>query len=87
MTGLTHEELTKVMRCIQIEHRLIEGRNIKYVDLSFDFRTMTYWRVKMRPFGQEKVFTTVRETLDEERPGKMYDYIMDWLKNGKEAKK
>lgn len=75
MVGLTMSEFTKVMDKIEDRHWLVNGRCVKYVDTSFDFRTKTFWRVLIRPFGKKKEFTVANN----HNPGFLFFEIMDWL--------
>lgn len=67
--GLSPKQFIKLLSEIEKGHCLIEGRCVKYVDSSFDFRTKTFWRIVVRPFGAEKEFI---------EPS--FEQIMNWLK-------
>ena len=77
--ALTYEEFGKVLKEIEKNHWLVNGRCVKYVDSSFDFRTKTFWRIEIRPFGNSKTFTTANrsdESVD------LLEEIMTWLDEG-----
>ena len=65
---MTRKQFIALLAEIEKNHWLINGKCVKYVDSSFDFRTKTFWRVVIRPFGKEKVFM----------PADL-DKIMKWL--------
>lgn len=85
MFGVSPLQFKQIMNKIKKHHALVQGRYVKYVDASFDFRTETFWKIVIRPFGEEREF---RCTYDRnEKP--MFDEIMDWLEereNANEAK-
>lgn len=78
VAGLIASEFEAIMNRIDEKHWLIKGRNVKYVDTSFDFRTHTFWRVVIRPFGKQKVFTTTNR-FDNPKHDNLYDEIVEWL--------
>jgi hypothetical protein len=79
MKGLTLKEFAKILKEINKNHSLVTGRCIKYVDISFDFRTLVIWRVLIRPFGSSQEFTLAQRAQDD---GSLLNEIMCWLKNG-----
>ena len=83
--GITPTQLSVIMEEVDKNHLLITGRNIKYMDATFDFRTLTYFRVLFRPFGKPKEFTVVNR-IDKDgnmETGTLFQEIMNWLEEGK----
>ena len=80
VSGVTLLQFKQILNEIEKHHSLVTGRCVKYVDSSFDFRTMTFWRVVIRPFGATQEFTTVNRPDVE---GFLFDEIMDWLDEGR----
>lgn len=80
MVGVTLSQFKEIMNEIEKYHSLVKGRAVKYVESSFDFRFMTFWRIVIRPFGAIKEFTTVNRPDDD---GFLFDEIMDWLDEGR----
>ena len=84
--GLTSKEFKKIMNRIYKKHWLVKGRYVKYVDTSFDFRTLEFWRVVIRPFGQRKEFNTSNR-FDNPKHDNLYDEIIEWLEEVENASK
>jgi hypothetical protein len=84
VSGITPGQFKEILNEIGKNHCLIKGRAVKYVDSSFDFRTRTFWRIEIRPFGTPKEFTVVNRPDD---TGFLFDEIMDWLDEGRTDEK
>lgn len=87
VSSLTTAQFKEVLQEVNKNHSLIKGRAIKYLDSSFDFRTLSFWRIEFRGFAGNKVFTVTNrgEMVDGEYLadiGNLYDEIMQWLKEG-----
>lgn len=61
----------------------MQGKGIKYVDLCYDQRTMSYFRIRFRGFADRpKVFTSVNrlhEGAENPLTTSLFDEIIDWL--------
>lgn len=79
MKALSHAEMRKIMKYIQKKHCLVTGRCVKYLDMSYDYRTNEIWRVVIRPFGEGKEFS-VTNRFDNPKEDSLYEEIMNWLK-------
>lgn len=86
--NVTMLQMTEILIKIKADHEwgvMNGGKSIKYVDTVFDSRSMTYFRVVFRGFGDiRKTFTTQNRLHDgaEDKCVSLYDEIMDWLDNG-----
>jgi len=85
VNGLTPAQHKKIMIRIREKHWLVSGRNVKYIDTSFDFRTDTFWRILVRPYGKDKLFTTTNR-FDNPKHDNLYDEIIEWLKEAEPKK-
>jgi len=80
--NLTIGNVVDLINYIKEHHRLIEGRGVKYIDFTIDFRTMDIWRICIRPFcAKEKVFTTTNRS---EGHVNLKEEIKKWLHEGEE---
>jgi len=78
--ALNLKEFKELLAIIEKDHWLVTGRCVKYVDSSFDFRTKEFWRIVIRPFGTEKVFTTTnRFGEDAPKHDTLFEEIKEWL--------
>ena len=79
--GLSLKNFAKILKQIEEKHWLVNGRMIKYVDSSFDMRTKSFWRIKLRAMtGLEEVFSNTNRP--EEERGDLFHEIMQWLEDG-----
>jgi hypothetical protein len=78
MKTLSLKEFTKIVDIINKKHSLITGKAIKYLDSTFDFRTLSFFRINLRGFGKEKEFTVVNR-IEEPKFNTLYEEIIDWL--------
>lgn len=76
--GLTLAQFKSILKEVYDKHMLVVGRGIKYVDISFDFRQMKFWRVVMRPFGTPKEFSCANR-FEPKQYESLYEEIMEWL--------
>ena len=84
MNGITFKQFRDVMNRIYNKHHLIYGRSVKYVNTSYDFRTMTFWKVNIRTFYGEKIFSTTEK--QEAPPAQsIYEEIIKWLSEAERA--
>lgn len=75
--GLSGKEFGKILEIIKKDHKLIDGLCVKYVDSSFDFRTMTFWRIVLRPFGIPIEFSTANRAIGDTQTKKDYDSLYE----------
>lgn len=85
VAGLSKKEFRELLQIIEKDHWLIQGRGVKYVDLSYDLRTKEIWKVNLRCFGPGKEFMTCNR--DQSAPDSLYIEIFNWLEDGRELKK
>ena len=74
--GVTPDQFKEIMNKVKKDHRLINGRCVKYIETSIDFRDCTFWRFVFRMWIAEKVFTTANRGDDN---GLLCDEITKWL--------
>ncbi len=87
--SVTPDQFRVIMNTIKKDHRLVDGRCIKYVNTSFDLRDCTFWKFVFRVWSTEVVFTTSNRGSVQENgtwvddKGLLFDEIMKWLEEGK----
>ena len=94
MKDLTHEQVIEINKFVQKYHSFIyipeEERldknkmvfKIKYVDTIYDTRTQSYWCIKFRGLGNDRIFTTQSHIIQEQNAShyeSLYDWVMDFL--------
>jgi hypothetical protein len=77
--ALSHKEVNNIMTEIRKRHSLVTGRGIKYVDMSYDFRTNEVWRFVIPSFFSEPKEFTVTNRVDNGKHDNLYDEIMEYL--------
>ena len=79
--GITQKQLEVILNEIEKRH-FMGGRAIKYVNMDWDNRTHTYWKIEFRHWFKEKrtVFTNTNRPIEERRD--LYEEIIEWLSEG-----
>lgn len=81
-------DMATILTEIKLKHDWADmrggGKSIKYVDMVYDQRSMSYFRITFRGFGDiSKTFTTQNRLHDgaEDKCVSLYQEIMDWLED------
>ena len=83
--ALDNTQFISILNLVNTRHSFgTSGKQIKYIDFSFDTRTQTIWSMKFRGMHEDfeiatNTFCNYTEEFIETAHDNMYDYIMEYL--------